>query len=119
MHLLLLLGISVTSDEVVSVSAVVIPLVLDGELGKVTKDVLHVGIGSAALGTSEVVQPCDLVHQVVHNSNDNNDGNGVEPDNDDGDNGGVAILGEKDVLGDWVRWLTEVATEPSEDTEEG
>ncbi len=51
--------------------ALVITLVLDGHLAKMTKDILHLGITAAASLTAEVVEPNDLVHEVVDNSNDN------------------------------------------------
>lgn len=46
-----------TSDQVVSIGSVVIPLVLHGELGKVAEDVLHLDIRVGSLGTSKVVEP--------------------------------------------------------------
>lgn len=43
----------------VSVGSVAVPLVLYGELGEVTKDVLHLDIGVGSLSTSEVVEPSE------------------------------------------------------------
>ena len=52
-------------------TALVVTLVLDGHLAKMTKDILHLGITAAASLPAEVVEPNDLVHEVVDNSNDN------------------------------------------------
>ena len=51
--------------------ALVVLLVLNGHLTKMTNDVLHLGITAAASLPAEVVKPDDLVHEVVDNSNDN------------------------------------------------
>ena len=44
---------------------------LDGHLAKMTKDILHLGITAAASLPAKVVEPNDLVHEVVDNSNNN------------------------------------------------
>lgn len=106
-------------DEVVSVGTVLVALVLNGKLGKVAEDVLHVGIRGGTLGTTKVVQPSNLVEEVVDDSDDDGDSDRVTPDDDDSDNGGVAVVGKEHVLRWWVRWLTKVTAQPSEDTEEG
>ncbi len=54
-----------------SAPALVVTLVLDGHLAKMAKDILHLGITAAASLPAEVVEPDDLVHEVVDNSNDN------------------------------------------------
>ena len=51
--------------------ALIVLLVLDGHLAKMTQNVLHLGITAAASLPAEVVKPGDLVHEVVDNSNDN------------------------------------------------
>ena len=51
--------------------ALIVLLVLDGYLAKMTQDVLHLGITAATSLPAEVVKPGDLVHEVVDNSNDN------------------------------------------------
>lgn len=51
-------------------AALVVALVLDGNLAEMTQDVLHLGVGSAAALAAEVVEPCNLVHEVVDNGND-------------------------------------------------
>jgi len=102
-----------------SVVAMFINLVLHSDLGEMGNDVFDLGISLGALGTSEVVQPCQLVKHVVGDGADDNDTNGVTPNNADSDNRGVAVLGKTGVLGNWVGSLTSVATQPAEDTEEG
>eukprot|EP01083_Nonionella_stella_P316476 1147731_1 len=60
-------------------------VVLNGKLGKVTDDVLHLGVVHIAVGTSEVIEPLNLVEEVVDNGNDNGDEDGVDPDNKESD----------------------------------
>lgn len=61
-------------------------VVLNSKLGKVTNDVLHLGVMDVAVGTAKVVEPLDLVEKVVDDGDDNGDEDGVHPDDDDGDN---------------------------------
>ena len=70
-NLLIHLGLGGPRAQVPPAPALVVTLVLDGHLAKMTKDVLHLGIAAAASLTAEVVKPDDLVHEVVDNSNDN------------------------------------------------
>ena len=51
--------------------ALIVLLVLDGHLAKMTQNVFHLGITAAASLPAEVVKPGDLVHEVVDNGNDN------------------------------------------------
>lgn len=101
-----------------AVATGLIALMLDCDLGKVHEDVLHLGVGAAALGAAEVVEPRPLVEQVVHDGDDDDDSDGVGPDDDDSDDAGVAA-GEELVLGDGVGRLANAASEPAEDAEEG
>jgi len=101
-----------------AVSEIVL-LVGNGDLGQVGEDVLHLGICAAALGAAEVVEPCHAVHEVVDDSNDDRDTDGVTPDDDDGDNGSVAVIRQKSVAGDWVGGLASSTAQPTEDGEEG
>jgi len=117
--LIIILNLGLLLDKVITVDTRLILRVLNGNLGKMGKDVLHVGVGAVALGTSKVVEPRPVVHQVVNNGSDDGDTNGETPDNNNSDNAGVTVLGEKGVLGNWVRWLTSTAAQPTEDTEEG
>ena len=43
---------------------------LNGDLGEVTDDVLHLGIAAATALAAEVVQPFDLIHQVINDGDD-------------------------------------------------
>ena len=70
-NLLIHLGLSGPRAQVPPAPALIVLLVLDGHLAKMTKDVLHLGITTAASLPAEVVEPDDLVHEVVDNSNDN------------------------------------------------
>ena len=70
-NLLIHLGLGGPRAQVPPASALVVLLVLDGHLAKMTNDVLHLGITAAASLPAEVVEPDDLVHEVVDNSNDN------------------------------------------------
>lgn len=64
------LGFRSPRAQVPAATTLVIALVLDGDLAKMTDDVLHLGIATATALAAEVVEPCNLVHQVVDNSND-------------------------------------------------
>jgi hypothetical protein len=119
-HLIILLSISGLWHQVISSdTSLGVNLLLHGNLGKVAKNVLHLAVGSAALSTSEVVEPRPLVEKSVDDGNNNGDADGVDPDNNDGDNVGVTIDGESGGLGSWVGRNSSSATEPAEDTEEG
>jgi len=85
----------------------------------VGEDVLHLGVGTAALGASEVVEPGHAVHEVVDNGDDDGDTDGVTPDDDDGDDGGAAVGGQKSVDGLGVGGLAAATGQPAEDGEEG
>jgi len=83
----------------------------------VHEDVLHLGVGTAALGTAKVVEPRPLVKQVVHDGDDDNDADGVGPDDNDSDDAGVAI-GEELIVVNGVGGLATAARKPAEDAEE-
>ena len=70
-NLLIHLGLGGSCAQVPPAPALVVTLVLDRHLAKMTKDILHLGITTAASLPAEVVEPDDLVHEVVDNSNDN------------------------------------------------
>ena len=53
----------------------VVTLMLDGDLGKMSQDVFHLGVASATALAAKIVEPSDLVHQVVDNGNDDLIGN--------------------------------------------
>ena len=70
-NLLIHLGLGGPRAQVPPAPALVVTLVLDGHLAKMTKDILHLGITAAASLPAEVVEPDNLVHQVVDNRNNN------------------------------------------------
>lgn len=43
---------------------------LNGDLGEVTDDVFHLGIAAATALAAEVVQPFDLIHQIINDGDD-------------------------------------------------
>ena len=45
----------------------------DGDFAEMPEDVLHLGIASATALAAEVVEPLNLVHEVVDDSNDDLD----------------------------------------------
>lgn len=74
LHLLLVhLGLGSPRAQVPAASTLVVPLVLNGDLAEMTKDVLHLGIASATALTAEIVEPCYLVHEEVDDSDDDLD----------------------------------------------
>jgi len=76
-----------------SVASVLVLIVSKGNLGEMSKDVLHLSISTGALGTSKVVEPRDLVEEVVDHCDDNGDTDGVTPNNDNGDDGSITAVG--------------------------
>ena len=48
-------------------------LVLDSNLGEMADDVLHLGVSLASLGTAEVVEPLDVVEEIVNDGNNDGD----------------------------------------------
>ena len=69
--LLVHFGLGSPRAQVPTATTLVVALMLDRHLAEVTDDVLHLGVAAAAALTAEVVEPGDLVHQVVDDSNDN------------------------------------------------
>jgi len=102
-----------------AVEAIITSLVLNGNLGQVTDDVLHLSVGMASLRAAKIVEPADLVKEVVDNSDDDDNTNGVTPNNDDSDDARMSILGKKTSMIGWVTLLTSSSGKPSKDTEEG
>lgn len=84
--------------------SVLILLHLDGDLGQVHDNVLHLGISLGALSTSKVVEPFEAVHDIVDNGADNNDTNGETPDNDNSDDASVAIGGKEGAFTHELHW---------------
>jgi hypothetical protein len=94
------------------VVAGLVNLVLDSDLVQVREYVLDLGIGVRALGASEVVQPRPLVKQEVDDGNDDDDTDGVSPDDDHGDNAGVCVGSKQGVVASGVSNL--VGDQPTE-----
>ena len=69
--LLVHFGLSSPRAQVPTATTLVVALMLDRHLAEVTDDVLHLGIATAAALAAEVIEPRDLVHQIVEDSNDN------------------------------------------------
>ena len=65
--------------------AVYICLVLNSDSAEMAEDVLHVGIGVAASITAEVIDRLHADENVVNHGNDDNNANGVTPDDNNGD----------------------------------
>ena len=51
-------------------TALIVTLVLDGDFCKMAENVLHLGIRSAAAFAAKIVQPGDLVHEEIDDSDD-------------------------------------------------
>lgn len=96
-----------------------VSLVLESQLAKVTDNVLHLGVVHAAVLATKIGETGNHVQQVVGDGNDNHDTNGVHPDNDQSDGVSVAVGG---LLvrrhWAWERALVDVRVEPSESAEE-
>jgi len=67
-HLLIDLGLGGPRAQVPAASTLVVTLVLNGDFAEMAEDVLHLGIASATALTAEIVEPRNLVHQVIDNS---------------------------------------------------
>lgn len=70
LHLIIELSLGGPRAQVPAASTLVVTLVLDGDFAEMADDVLHLGIASATALTAEIVEPFDLVHQVVDNGDD-------------------------------------------------
>ncbi|TLD16715.1 uncharacterized protein PgNI_01314 [Pyricularia grisea] len=106
-------------SNVVAVATTSVDLVLDGDLAQVGEDVLHHGVLGGALLAAEVVQALPAGHDVVDDTNDDDDGDGVDPDQDDGDNVDGAVLRQVLGQGGGDSGLAETTREPTETSEEG
>ena len=68
--LLINLGFRGPCAQVPAAAALIVTLMLDSDLSEVTKDVLHLGVGSASAFAAKVIEPCNFVHEVVDDGND-------------------------------------------------
>lgn len=97
-----------------------ISLVLERNSAEMAKDILHVGISSGSLMSTEVADGRHLCEDKVDNRNDDNGTDGVAPDDDDCDDGSFNRVWEvADPDGTWAGVELILATvKPAEDTEE-
>lgn len=88
---------------------------LDGNLAERGDDILHHRVGLAAFLAAEVVKRLHVGHDVVDNGNDNDNGDGVAPDDNNSDDVSAtssiqqAVGGSGDGVGVWA------TSEPTED----
>jgi len=116
-NLLVLLDILNASTKGVARVALTVSRVLDGQLGEVGNHVLDLGVGLGAGLAAKVVQSGDGGEDVVDHSDDDSDTQGVTPDDNNGDNVDVVVVGES--VGSRVRGVgLGPATEPAEDGEQ-
>ncbi|GJC90876.1 hypothetical protein ColLi_13714 [Colletotrichum liriopes] len=98
--------------------ALVVLLVLEGDLAELGKDVLDEGVGDAALLAAHVVEDPEVGQDVVDEGHDDGDGDRVHEDDANGDEVGAAVLGQEAVDGRGGGGLATATREPAEDTEE-
>lgn len=95
-------------------------LVLQSKLGEVADDVLHLGVVVGTALATDVGKGGDGVEEVVDDGDDDGNTDGVAPDDNNGDDVGVAVEGLDELRHGVVEGnLVRVAGEPTEDTEEG
>ncbi|TLD30651.1 hypothetical protein PspLS_02350 [Pyricularia sp. CBS 133598] len=92
---LLLLLDNLLGGKVVAVTATTVDLVLDGDLAQVGEDVLHHGVLGRALLAAEVVEALPAGHDVVDDADDDDDSDGVDPDEDNGDDVDGTVLRQR------------------------
>ena len=71
LRLLIHLGLSSPRTQVPAAVTLVITLVFDSNLGKMSDDIFHLRVTSATALTAKVVEPLNLIHQVVHDGDNN------------------------------------------------
>lgn len=96
-------------------------LVPERQLAKMANDILHLGIVDTAVLAAEIVEGRNLVEQEIRDCYDDCDTDRVSPDDNGGDDIGVAIasLVEPPLrvwIGEWP--LVNARIEPAEDTED-
>jgi len=70
---------------------VYVGLVLHSDTAEVSQDILHLGIRMTALGAAKLIDPFDLEEEEVDDGNDDGNANRVSPNNNDGDDAGLAV----------------------------
>lgn len=116
-NLLVILLLSSAGSKDVTVDTVLVLSVLERQLAESSNHVLNGRVLASAVLAAEVVEPLDLVKEVVDHGNDDGNTNGVSPDNDDGDNVDPTVGTE--VVGAGRVGLVQTAREPTEQTEDG
>lgn len=58
-------------SQMPAAASLVIALMFDGDFAEMADDVFHLGIASTTALATEIVEPRNLVHQIVDNGNDN------------------------------------------------
>lgn len=86
-------GVCLGGENEAAGARLLVALVLDGQLGQVAEDVLHLGVLVVTLGTAEIVERLNVIEDGVNDGDDDGDEDGVKPDDDDGDDGSVSVDG--------------------------
>ncbi|GKT48036.1 uncharacterized protein ColSpa_08217 [Colletotrichum spaethianum] len=97
--------------------ALVVLLVLEGDLAELGENVLDEGVGDAALLAAHVVEDPEVGQDVVDEGHDDGDGDRVHEDDANGDEVGAAVLGQEAVDGRGGGGLATATREPAEDAE--
>lgn len=116
-NLLVILLLSSAGSKDVTVDTVLVLSVLERQLAESSNHVLNGRVLAGAVLAAEVVEPLDLVKEVVDHGNNDGNTNGVSPDNDDGDNVDPTVGTE--VVGAGRVGLVQTARKPTEQTEDG
>lgn len=64
------LGLRSPRAQVPAATTLIVAFVLDGDFAEMTNDVLHLGIAATTALAAEIIEPFDLVHQVIDDGND-------------------------------------------------
>lgn len=103
----------------VTMLALIVGLHLESELGQLGEHVLELGVGLGAGLAAKVVESRDDREDVVGDSEDDGDTNGVTPDDNDSDDVDITVDGVLVGVGAAGVGLVVFAGQPAEDTEEG
>ena len=82
------------------------------------QNILHLRIRPTALRSAEIIQPRNLVEEVVDNSNYDRDADRVAPNHDDSDDIGMAVLRKLGIVRHRIRRLADTASQPAKHTEQ-
>lgn len=115
--LLVILLLSRAGSKDITVNTVLVLSVLKRQLAESSNHVLNGRVLASAVLATEVVEPGNLVEEVVDHGDDNRDTDRVSPDNDNGDNVDPAVSAEVVGAG-WVG-LVKTARQPTEQAEDG